>query len=230
VDTLRTLRALLADVQDADAEPILAALEEDGWLVHARRASGSDELEHALLERGWDVVLFGGEGKQAVPARKALALVRLADPHLPFLAVTRSVRRHDLAAVVRGLEGGIAFAAGPAEVVECLPRELDEARQRRAEGKAHRLLLAQQSITDHIAAGLDAEGLLTRSLASLGETLGWVCGAVWLPDGDPPRLRCAASWVAACRAACSPSGARPGCATCATTARIRAPAPRAMRA
>lgn len=196
MDHLRTLRALFADVQDSDAEPILAALEEDGWVLHVRRAGGSDELEEALLERGWDVVLFGGEGKNAVPARKALALVRLADPHLPFLAVTRSVRRHDLAAVVRGLEGGIAFAAGPAEVVECLERELGEARMRRADGKAHRLLLAQQAITDHIAAGLGVEGLLTRSLASLGETLGWVCGAVWLPDGDPARLRCAASWVA----------------------------------
>lgn len=196
MDQVRSLRALLADVQDSDAEPILAALETDGWTLHVRRASGSDELEDALLERGWDVVLFGGEGANAVPARKALALVRLADPNLPFLAVTRSVRRHDLAAVVRGLEGGIAFAAGPAEVVGCLARELDEARQRRAEGKAHRLLLAQQAITDHVAAGLGAEGLLTRTLASLGETLGWVCGAIWLPDGDPARLRCAASWVA----------------------------------
>ena len=197
MDALRTLRALLADVPEADAAPILSALEADGWSLYARRATGSEELEDALLERGWDVVLFGGEGSRAVPARKALALVRLADPHLPFLAVTRSVRRHDLAAVVRGLEGGVVVAAGPAEVVQCLGRELEGARRRRAEGKAHRLLLAQQAITDHVAAGLGADRLLTRTLASLGETLGWSCGAVWLPDGDPPRLRCAASWAAA---------------------------------
>ena len=82
-----------------------------------------------------------------MPARKALALVRLADPHMPFVAITRSVRRHDLAAVVKGLEAGIAVAVGPGEVVETLQRELDSARGRRAEGKAHRLLLAQQAIT-----------------------------------------------------------------------------------
>ena len=93
-----------------------------------RRTTGGDGLEAALLDRGWDAVLFGGEGDAAVPARKALALVRLADPHLPFVAITRSVRRHDLAAVVKGLEAGIAVAAGPVEVAETLQRELSAAR------------------------------------------------------------------------------------------------------
>jgi len=194
VDELRTLRALIADVPEADVAQLLQALEDAGWTVHARRTTGSQGLEDALLERGWEAVLYGGEGTRAVPARKALALVRLADPHLPFIAITRSVRRHDLAAVVKGLEAGVAVASGPPEIVEALERELDGARQRRADGKAHRLLLAQQAITDHIAAGIGADALLTRVLSSLGETLGWSCGAVWMPDGDPPRLRCAATW------------------------------------
>jgi GGDEF domain-containing protein len=190
------LRVLLADVPESDAHAIARALEGAGWAVHARRITGGDGLEAALLDRGWDAVLFGGEGAGAVPARKAIALVRLADPHLPFVAVTRSVRRDDLATVVKGLEQGIAVAVGPGEVAETLQRELDEARRRRAEGRAHRLLLAQQSITDHLAAGRGPEGLLNGVLSALCETLGFVCGAVWLPEGDGPTLRCAASWVA----------------------------------
>jgi GGDEF domain-containing protein len=193
----RSLRVLLADVPEPDAIEIAEALESAGWSVHARRTTGGDGLEAALLDRGWDGVLFGGEGDSAVPARKALALVRLADPHLPFVAITRSVRRHDLAAVVKGLEAGIAVAAGPAEVAETLQRELEAARRRRAEGRAHRLLLAQQAITDHLAAGQGPESLLQGVLGALGETLGFACGAVWLPDGDGPTLRCGASWVAA---------------------------------
>ena len=109
----RSLRVLLADVPEPDAIEIADALEAAGWTVHARRTTGGDGLEAALLDRGWEAVLFGGEGADAVPARKALALVRLADPHLPFIAITRSVRRGDLAAVVKGLEAGIAVAAGP---------------------------------------------------------------------------------------------------------------------
>ena len=188
-----------------------------------------------------------------MPARKALALVRLADPHLPFVAITRSVRRHDLAAVVKGLEAGIAVAVGPGEVAETLQRELESARRRRAEGKAHRLLLAQQAITDHLAAAQGPESLLNGVLGALGETLGFACGAIWLPEGDGPTLRCAASWVApdagpavppspraraacasppaaACPAASSPSAAPCGSPTSAPTPRSRAPAPRATRA
>src|SRR4051812_44189863 len=192
----RSLRVVLADVPEPDAAAISRALEAAGWSVHGRRTTGSDGLEAALLDRGWDAVLFGGEGAAAVPARKALALVRLADPHLPFVAITRSVRRHDLATVVKGLEAGIAVAAGPAEVAETLRRELAAAGSRRAEGRAHRLLLAQQAITDHLANGQGPESLMQGVLGALGETLGFACGAIWLPEGDGPTLRCGASWIA----------------------------------
>ena len=160
----RSLRVVLADVPEPDAAVISHALEAAGWSVHGRRTTGGSGLEAALLDRGWDAVLFGGEGPAAVPARKALALVRLADPNLPFVAITRSVRRHDLAAVVKGLEAGIAVAVGPGEVAETLQRELESARRRRAEGKAHRLLLAQQALTDHLASASGPEGLLNGGL------------------------------------------------------------------
>jgi EAL domain-containing protein (putative c-di-GMP-specific phosphodiesterase class I) len=62
-------------------------------------------------------------------------------------------------------------------------------------GGAHRFLLAQQAITDHVAAGLEPHELLARALATLGETLGWSCGAVWRPSGDDGgELRCVATW------------------------------------
>src|SRR3954447_13075273 len=196
MESQRSLRVLLADVPEPDAIEIAAALESAGWTVHARRTTGGDGLEAALIDRGWEAVLFGGEGAAAVPARKALALVRLAAPHLPFIAITRSVRRGDLAAVVKGLEAGIAVAAGPGEVAEVVQRELTAARTRRAEGKAHRLLLAQQAITDHLANGQGPESLMQGVLGALGETLGFACGVVWLPEGDGPTLRCGASWIA----------------------------------
>ena len=59
---------------------------------------------------------------------------------------------------------------------------------------AHRLLLAQQAITDHVAAGLEPDELCSRVLATLGETLGWTYGAVWRPHGEPSILRCTALW------------------------------------
>ena len=193
----RSLRVVLADVPEPDAAAISHALEAAGWSVHGRRTTGSDGPRGRRCSTAAGTPsCSAARATAAVPARKALALVRLADPHLPFVAITRSVRRHDLAAVVKGLEAGIAVAVGPGEVAETLQRELESARRRRAEGKAHRLLLAQQAITDHLAAAQGPESLLNGVLSALGETLGFSCGAIWLPEGDGPTLRCAASWVA----------------------------------
>ena len=191
----RSLRALLLDVPPAHARIIVRAMEEAGWRLRVEHADGSDELAGALQRRGWGAVLYGGDGPEPVPARKALALVRLADPHLPFLAVSPFVHAGDLAAVVRGLDGAAAVVPDPAQLPRALTRALDATRLRRRVGGAHRLLLAQQEVTDHVAAGLDPRELLTRTLATLGETLGWSCGAVWRPAEDGGGLlSCVATW------------------------------------
>jgi EAL domain-containing protein (putative c-di-GMP-specific phosphodiesterase class I)/GAF domain-containing protein len=172
----------------------MRALEDAGWRVRAQHADGPGELAAALQRRGWGAVLYGGDGPEPVPARKALELVRLADPHLPFLAVSPFVRAGDLAAVVRGLDGAAAVVPDPVELPRALSRALDATRLRRRVGGAHRLLLAQQAVTDHVAAGLDSRELVARVLATLGETLGWSCGAIWRLSDDGTELRCAGTW------------------------------------
>ena len=190
----RSLRALFVDVPPAYGRILVRAMEEAGWRLRVEHADGPDQLTAALQRRGWGAVLYGGDGPRAVPARKALALVRLADPHLPFLAVSPYVHAGDLAAVVRGLDGAAAVVPDPAELPRALRRALDSTRLRRRVGGAHRFLLAQQAVTDHVAAGLEPDELLARVLATLGETLGWSCGAVWRPSEDGSELRCAATW------------------------------------
>jgi PAS domain-containing protein len=87
----RSLRALMVDVPASYGGLLASHLEEAGWSVEREHADGADALSAALQRRGWNAVLYGGDGRGAVPARKALALVRLADPHLPFRVV--SLRR-----------------------------------------------------------------------------------------------------------------------------------------
>jgi EAL domain-containing protein (putative c-di-GMP-specific phosphodiesterase class I)/PAS domain-containing protein len=190
----RSLRALLVDVPPAHGRLIAHAMEEAGWRLRIEHADGADALVAALRRRGWGAVLYGGDGPQPVPARKALELVRLADPHLPFLAVSPFVHAGDLAAVVRGLDGAAAVVPDPAQLPRALARALDRTRLRRRVGGAHRFLLAQQAITDHVAAGLEPRELVERVLATLGETLGFSCGAVGMPSPDGSDLHCAATW------------------------------------
>src|SRR4051812_11365001 len=166
--------------------------------MDGEHADGADALTAALQRRGWNAVLYGGDGAGAVPARKALALVRLADPHMPFLAVSPYVRAGDLAAVVRGLDADVAVVPEPAKLPAALMRAMDATKLRRRVGGAHKLLVAQQAITDAIAAGLETDALASHVLATLGETLGWSCGTVWRPGPDG-LLVSAGTWHAGSR-------------------------------
>ena len=186
----------MVDVGPTHATQLAAGLTEAGWKVEHEHADGAGALSSALQRRGWNAVLYGGDGPGAVPARKALALVRLADPHLPFLAVSPYVRRGELSALIRGLDAAVAHVSNAAELALALTRELDAARLRRRVGSAHRFLVAQQAISDHLAAGLEPDELCTRVLATLGETLGWSLGIVWHADPEASVLRCAGLWIA----------------------------------
>ena len=188
----RTVRALLVDVSESRKDQIVAALSGAAWIVQADVACGTDALSAALARRGWQVVIYAGEGQEPVPARKAMALVRMADPQLPFVACVPSVRPGDLSAFVQGFGPEAIFAPDPVRLPEILEPVLAEAQP--DDGPAHRLLLAQQAITDHVAAGLPPDELCARVLATLGETLGWTYGAVWRPDGESSMLRATAVW------------------------------------
>jgi PAS domain S-box-containing protein len=186
----------MVDVPPAYAGLLASRLAEDGWKVETEHADGADALSSALHRRGWNAVLYGGEQPGSVPARKALALVRLADPHLPFLAVSPNVRRGDLSSLIRGLDDAVQVVSDPAQLSGALMKELDAARLRRRVGSAHHLLMAQQAIADHLVAGLEPGELCSRVLATLGETLGWDVGTIWRPTEDSSLLRAAAVWHA----------------------------------
>ena len=186
----------MVDVPLPHAALLTAALGDAGWKVESEHADGAEALSAALHRRGWSAVLYGGDGPGAVPARKALALVRLADPHLPFVAVSPFVRPGDLSSIVRGLDDAAMVISEPAQLARALTRELDAARLRRRVGSAHHLLLAQQTIADDLAAGLEPAELCDRVLATLGESLRWSLGVVWRPAGETLRLRCAGLWHA----------------------------------
>ena len=191
----RSVSALLIDVPAGHAALLQRTLEDAGWSVRAVPVQGAEALSAALQRRGWNAVLYGGDGPQAVPSRKALAMVRLADPHLPFIAVSPHLRAGDLSALLRGLPGGVQTVSDLSKLPSVLTRELEQARMRHRVGGAHKLLTVQQAIGDHLAAGLEPTDLCDSVLETLGESLGFTAGAIWRPDGAV--LRCETAWHAA---------------------------------
>jgi PAS domain-containing protein len=187
----------MVDVPASYGALLASHLEEAGWSVEREHADGAVALSAALHRRGWNAVLYGGDGRGAVPARKALALVRMADPHLPFLVVSPNIRRGDLSSVVRGVDDAAKVVSDPKQLSLALTKELEATRLRRRVGSSRHLLPAQQAIGDHLAAGLEPEELCRRVLATLGDSLNWTFGAVWRPSEDGSMLRCSAVWHAA---------------------------------
>ncbi|WP_028063121.1 GAF domain-containing protein [Solirubrobacter soli] len=190
----RSISALLVDVPAGHAAQLTRVLDDAGWTARSVPVQGPEALSAALQRRGWDAVLYGGDGPLAVPSRKALEMVRLADPHLPFLAVSPRMRPGELSAILRGLPSGVPSVPDIAQLPAVLTRELEQARMRRRVGGAHKLLGAQQAIADHLAAGLEPSALCDRVLTTLGTALGWSFGVVWRPDGAV--LRCTSLWTA----------------------------------
>src|SRR4029079_17466428 len=148
----RSLRALMVEVPESYAALLATHMAEAGWQMDFEHADGADELSAALARRGWNAVLYGGDDPGAVPARKALALTRLTDPHLPFVAVSPNVRRRDLpsllprlaacSSITCGLAAAGMLIAAPGEPAPRLTRELAAARLRRRVGSAHHILAA----------------------------------------------------------------------------------------
>ena len=132
----------MVDVPESYAALLCTHMAEAGWQMDREHADGADALSAALSRRGWNAVLYGGDEPSAVPARKALAMTRLADPHLPFVAVSPNVRRGDLSSIIRGLDDAAMVISDPRELAPRLTKELDAARLRRRVGSAHHLLLA----------------------------------------------------------------------------------------
>jgi len=191
------LRILFADMASARREAVVHALEAAGRTAHAEAVAGADGLSAALLRRGWDAVLYSGDGPAPLPARRAMTLVRLADPRLPFIVVAPELRAGDLSALIRGFGPDMVLAPDVAALPGVLDAQLAAARDERSgAGRAQQLLLAQKAIAQLVAAGPEPDELGEQVLATLGPVLGWSYGAVWRADGgaDGATLRCAATW------------------------------------
>ena len=153
---IRSLRALLVDVPPAHGRLIVRAMEEAGWRLRIEHADGAD----ALVARAAAARL----GRGALQRRGSAGRCRRARRSSSSGSPTRTCRsspsrRSCTPATWRRWSAGStarrAVVPDPAQLPRALTRALDATRLRRRVGGAHRFLLAQQAITDHVAAGLE---------------------------------------------------------------------------
>ncbi len=126
---------LIIEDSEYDALLVLHELEESGLLVEARRVTTENELQKALTEREWKIVL-GDFSLRGFSGMKALAMVHAHDPDLPFIMVSG----------IKGEESAVeAMRAGARDFITkdnltrlslAFRRELASREERRARRKA----------------------------------------------------------------------------------------------
>ena len=170
-----------------------------GWSLHARvRRRG-----HRGVHRGARPRAAGTSSSTAARApprcRRArrMALVRVADPQLPFVAAVpvRALRATSPPSSAASAPTPV-LAPDPARLPEVLEPDRSPAARgaRRAATTPTGCCSPSRRSPTTSPPGLEPDELCARVLATLGETLGWTYGAVWRPEGDAGMLRCAALW------------------------------------
>ena len=131
----RTLRVLLIEASPDDAQMVLDALRESGFVLEAERVSTRDGLIAALARAPWEIVISDYE-TPGISGLEALALVRAHDPAVPFIVVSRTVGEDVAVATMRAGANDYLMKDRLARLAHCVGRELRDADERRLTIKA----------------------------------------------------------------------------------------------
>ena len=126
----RTLRLLLVEDSEADAELLLAELRRSGFQTVLKRVDSETELREALAAESWEIVLCD-HGLPSFSSTEALRLVRDTGSDIPFVVLSGTIGEE---AAVEALKAGardVVLKTNLARLGPVVDRELSEAENRR---------------------------------------------------------------------------------------------------
>ena len=171
----KALNVLIVQDSPDDAELLTLELSRGGFNPRSTRVEDAAAMREALAGGGWDVVLSDHSipGFGAVPA---LALLRQADPDVPFLVVSGTIGEETAASLMRQGASDLILKESLGRLVPAVERNLREAEnrraRRRAEQDAFRLATIVRSSADAII-GKDLTGTITDWNPAAKRLFGW---------------------------------------------------------
>jgi diguanylate cyclase (GGDEF)-like protein len=199
--------AVISSAQDERAAK-RAALEraveafDAGVTAIVRQGRVEDLLGPAVAELEPAVVVAAAEGKGRLElpgdVSSDVIVAALDQPHGGWLLVGRAGRQRFSASEVELLRGMARVLTLTVQTLVSLEqeralRERTEYEIRERE-RAERHLGAQHAVARVLAEAVSLEGAVPALLQSLGETMGWELGGLWMIDDDTGTLRCEALW------------------------------------
>lgn len=127
----RTLRVLLVEDSAADAMITVRTLERGGFRVHSRRVQSSEEMQAALREENWDLIL-ADHAMPGFSAPEALQLLKGRGWDTPFIIVSGYIDEDTAVEAMRAGAHDYIMKDRLARLLPAVERELREAEVRAA--------------------------------------------------------------------------------------------------
>ena len=131
----KSLRLLLVEDCEADAELLLRELKRGGYAVASERVEDAASMKAALARATWDLVISDCS-MPTFSAISALALARGAGSDLPFIVVSGTLDEDDAAELFRAGASDFLVKGKLARLLPAVDRELQERKARDAEHRS----------------------------------------------------------------------------------------------
>lgn len=132
-----SLRVLVVEDSEDDAELVLREMRGGGYEVVSMRVDTPESMAEALDTRPWDIVV-SDHGMPAFSAPQALLLLRKRELDIPFVIVSGSIGEETAVAVMKAGASDYLLKGNLKRLPAVVERELREAAERRARRDAER--------------------------------------------------------------------------------------------
>ena len=178
------LRVLIVEDSEQDAQLLMLQLRRSGYRPAARRVQTAEEIERALDEQEWDVVI-ADYSLPSFTALDALGIVHRRGLDLPFLVLSGTIGEETAVEAMRAGAHDYIMKGSSARLIPAIERELREAEKRAGGRRAEEALRNSErrfraliENSSDIITVLDAGGRILYESPSAERLLGHAAGAL----------------------------------------------------
>jgi PAS domain S-box-containing protein len=132
---MKTLRALLVEDSEDDAELLLRELARSGYKVAHRRVDTAAAMRAALAEETWDIVLSDYTMPE-FDARAALSILKESGPDIPFIIISGAIGEETAVGALKAGAHDFLVKGRLTRLYPAVERELREVENRRERREA----------------------------------------------------------------------------------------------
>jgi len=131
----RSLRILIIEDSDDDAQLVLREIHRLGYVVESQRIESPEELHHALAAKTWDLILCD-YSLPHMDAPQALEIVKSTGLELPFIIISGTIGEDSAVSALKAGAHDFIIKGKYARFGPAIERELGEAQVRRERKQA----------------------------------------------------------------------------------------------